>query len=505
MTQSTLKTFPFLQARIALMASVSALVLMETDEQQLEAHQRKVTELEARYQQLNEDNETLYATIDSETRDPTDDERKLLKANQAEMKGLLDDIEDRQSHIATIEARLQPAPRATDPDQAEQPAAEDEPEPRQARAALPRRLARSAPDGSRPVRVEFPRDGRELMGFKNAGHFLDDVKNAALGYRSDTLKTCVMHMGRRMDANATFGEDGAFAIPPDIANDVKKKIDASADLVGLCSRWNTASDRYTWFLDEDEPWNNTAGITGAWLDEGATIGESNPRLTKKTLDVFKFAIAVPATHEILRNASQLEQLIRMASPMKIAEELNRVILSGDGIGKPKGIFNSNLAAVQAKVVGQTAATVVRQNVVGAHNLVHPTCRSSPGFRWIANLDVEPQLDEMVSADNRPLYLPAQSLATAPHDTLRGRPIVYSPHAKALGQPGDLAAIDFSKYMIVFGENLRADFSMHVRFLQDKGVFRFIIHVGGEPMWGKKISEPNTAVQRSFASVIAQRA
>lgn len=512
--------FSALQARLAAFAVSGAVLRMDAEHQQIEQHEARIREMAAEIDQLEADNETIFANADEKGIDLSADDQKVVDQNLSDIEAKQGDIKRREAQLKLLRARVEPSARRSDPedgDDAEDGDGVDQPDPAASRRSARRTDPRTV--SSQRTRVEpAVREQREMMGFKAGAHFLEDVKAASQGYMTSELRNCQMQMQRRMDANVTFGEDGAFAVPPDVANDIKKKIDKSADLVGLCDRWTTSSDRHTWFLDEQEPWSNTNGISGQWLDEGETIGTSSPKLSKIQTDLFKYAIAVPASSEILRSSSQMEQLIRMAAPARIAEELNSVILAGNGIGKPNGIFNSGVLAVQPKETTgfgagtdpQPADTVVRKNVIGAHNKIHPSCRNSPAFRWVANLDVEPQLEEIVDQNGNPLYIAGGSagnpnLAEGPYDKLRGRPLIYSPHSPALGEVGDLAGIDFSKYLIVFGENMRADFSIHVRFLQDEGVFRFIIHVGGRPKWGKKVIEPNSVVQRSFAAAIAQRA
>jgi HK97 family phage major capsid protein len=508
--KTVLVAFHALEARLAAFVATGALLRMDRDLQQIEQHETRINEMMARIDTLEEENETIFAGQDEKGEELGAEDQKTVDANLTEIKSLQGDIGRRNSQLQLLRDRVAVSARRSEaePSKDESEEANDTTRSSSGSARTQTRSIAARRAGARQDRAEPMLRGRDLMGFKSAAHFLDDVRQSALGYQTQDLRNCALQMQRRMDANITFGEDGAFAAPPDVANDIKKKIDASADLVGLCSRWNTNSDRYTWHLDEQEPWSNTNGITGSWIDEGQTIATSSNKLTKVQTDLHKYAIAIPASSEILRSSSQLEQLIRTSAPARIAEELNSVILDGNGVGKPHGIFRSGVLAIQSKESGQTAATIVRKNVTGMHNKVHPTSRTNPAFRFVANLDVEPQLEELKGDDNRPLYLPGggnPNLADKPFDTLRGRPLIYSPHAKALGDVGDLAGIDFSKYLVVFGENLRADFSIHVRFMSDEGVFRFIIHVGGRPMWGKKIVEPNSVQERSFAAAIQQRA
>jgi HK97 family phage major capsid protein len=81
----------------------------------------------------------------------------------------------------------------------------------------------------------------------------------------------------------------------------------------------------------------------------------------------------------------------------------------------------------------------------------------------------------------PVYSPANGDSEAPFGTLMGRPIIPAEYCETLGIEGDIIFADFSQYLVI-DKGVDAVNSMHVRFLTDERVFRFVYRVDGEPMW-----------------------
>src|SRR6185503_17199007 len=95
--------------------------------------------------------------------------------------------------------------------------------------------------------------------------------------------------------------------------------------------------------------------------------------------------------ELLADAQGLaleQYLIRVAT-----EEINFVvgdsIINGSGAGQPQGILTAPWLITVNKESGQTAATVVAQNLVNMWARLWAPCRSNAV--WLINQDVESQL------------------------------------------------------------------------------------------------------------------
>jgi HK97 family phage major capsid protein len=92
------------------------------------------------------------------------------------------------------------------------------------------------------------------------------------------------------------------------------------------------------------------------------------------------------------------------------------------------------------------------------------------------------LSQVIGTAGVPVYLPANGISGQPYGTLFGRPVIPVEYADTLGTEGDITLADYSQYVLADKGGVQTASSMHVAFLTDEMVFRFIYRVDGEPIW-----------------------
>ena len=112
-------------------------------------------------------------------------------------------------------------------------------------------------------------------------------------------------------------------------------------------------------------------------------------------------------------------------------------------------------------------------------------RSRANSVWYINPEIEPLLYTLKVGD-RPVYIPAGGLSDTPYATLFGRPVMPLEQCSAVGDVGDIILADFGQYLLIDKGGINATSSIHVRFLYDENVFRFIYRVDGQPIWNKAL-------------------
>ncbi len=125
-----------------------------------------------------------------------------------------------------------------------------------------------------------------------------------------------------------------------------------------------------------------------------------------------------------------------------------------------------------------------------------------------NQEIEPQLDGLVlpvGTGGVPVYLPPGGIADSPYGRLKGRPVIPIEQAAALGDKGDLMLADFSQYQLIDKGGVQAASSMHVQFLTDEMVFRFIYRVDGQPSWKASLTPYKGSNKLSPFVTLAARA
>jgi hypothetical protein len=74
----------------------------------------------------------------------------------------------------------------------------------------------------------------------------------------------------------------------------------------------------------------------------------------------------------------------------------------------------------------------------------------------------------------------------------------------LGDCGDLAFLDLSRYLLATKGGLQTAQSIHVRFLQDESVLRFINRIDGQPDLASAITPAyGTATVSPFVTIAAR--
>jgi len=248
------------------------------------------------------------------------------------------------------------------------------------------------------------------------------------------------------------------------------------------------------------------GVRGYWLAEADEKTASKPKFRKMELKLKKLAALCYATDELLDDAAALGAVISEAFPEEFAWLIDDAIIRGNGAGQPLGILNSPSLVTVAKEAGQTADTIVYENIVKMWSRM--IARSRRNATWYINQDIEPQLFTMalvVGVGGVPVYLPANGAAGAPYGTLMGRPVEPIEQADTLGDLGDIMLLDLSQYMTIDKGGVERAESIHVRFVYDETVFRFVTRVDGQPMWSSTLTPANSTNTLSPFVTLAARA
>lgn len=98
----------------------------------------------------------------------------------------------------------------------------------------------------------------------------------------------------------------------------------------------------------------------------------------------------------------------------------------------------------------------------------------------------------VGTGGAPIYLPANGAADAPFGTLLGRPLLAVEQAKTIGDSGDISLCDFTNGYIIAekASGMRADISVHYRFINGEAVYRFLMRLDGQPVLSSPITPAN---------------
>jgi HK97 family phage major capsid protein len=246
------------------------------------------------------------------------------------------------------------------------------------------------------------------------------------------------------------------------------------------------------------------GVEFKWLDEVAGKTETRPKFGKINLKLKKCAGLCYASDEILEDSPiSMQPLLNSAFTDALAWSLDWVFINGTGAGQPLGVLNASCLVTIAKESGQAADTIVYENIVNMYSRLWRTDNAI----WLANKNTFPQLATMtLGTANYPIYLPANSAAGRPFNTLMGLPLIFTEHCRTIGDVGDIILADWSQYLVgQKSTGLKFASSIHLKFDYDQTAFRFVYRVDGQPWWISALTPRYSSETLSPFVAIADRA
>lgn len=286
--------------------------------------------------------------------------------------------------------------------------------------------------------------------------------------------------------NETTPSDGGFLVQTDFSSELLQEVYATGVLAPRCRRisisGNSNGIKINGVDETSRASSRSGGIIGYWKDEAAQKTASKPKFRQIELTLHKLIGLCYATDELLSDAAALEGFIRQAFAAEFGFLLDDAIIRGTGAGQPLGILNAGCLVTVAKEAGQTADTIVWENVVKMYARLFAGSRSNAV--WLINQAAEAQLMQMamsVGTGGVPVYLPAGGASQSPYGTLFGRPVMAIEQSSALGEVGDIIFGDFNGYILAEKGGIESAMSIHVKFDYDESVFRFVLRVDGQPV------------------------
>ena len=352
-----------------------------------------------------------------------------------------------------------------------------------------------APVGE-PGGLEQP-DNRENQGFESFGENLIAILRASVpGGQVDRR---LIRAPREMVEERSTGMEestpslGGFLVQTDFSNQLitkthetsvlynrVRKIPISAKANGLKIPGVDETSR-----EDGSRWG---GVRVYWLEEGGTKTASYPKYRIMELSLKKMAGICYLTDELMNDAPAIGAYVSQAFADEFGFKLDDAIINGTGAGQPLGILNAPCLVSISKETGQAADTILWDNIKKMYARLYARGRSN--MLWLINQDCLPQLMSMtqpVGTGGVPVWLPAGAASGKPYDTLLGKPSIEIEQCQTVGTKGDIYLVDLSQYIMIEKGGMQSAVSIHVRFINDETVFRFVFRTDGQPLWNAALT------------------
>jgi HK97 family phage major capsid protein len=284
-----------------------------------------------------------------------------------------------------------------------------------------------------------------------------------------------------LGSNETIPSQGEFLLEPTISQEFLQPLHEEGPLSSFARRMPVGPNSINgWINGIDETSRATGsrwgGVRGYWLAEGDAMTASQPKFKRINWELNGMAVLQYATDYMLRDANLMDAVIRQSSLEELSFMVNDAFFRGSGAGQPKGILNGGavLSAVRDNATAISHADITRM-------ISRLPARAHAKAVWLANPDIMPQIDSLSFTSGSTGILSPYVTYTANGVTmLRGRPVIYNEFSPTLGAVGDLLLVDPGDYLYWEGAGVEGASSIHVQFLTNQTVFRFIYRVDGMP-------------------------
>jgi HK97 family phage major capsid protein len=344
--------------------------------------------------------------------------------------------------------------------------------------------------------------------FRSFGEQMQAVMRASI--RPNNIDSRLLETRAVSGLNEGLPSDGGFLVQTDFATELLKRAYETGQVASRCRRIGISGNANSLKIngiDETSRADGSrwGGVRAYWTAEAGDKSNATPSFRQIELSLTKLTGLAYATDELLQDAGALESVLMTAFSEEFGFKLDDAIINGDGSGKPLGILASSALVSVAKEAGQPADTIQPENLIK----IWSRCwaRSRINSVWFINQDIEPQLFTLgiaVGTGGGTVYMPPGGLSSQPYGTLFGRPVIPIEQCQTLGDKGDIILADMSQYILADKGGVQSASSIHVRFVNDESVFRFVYRVAGQPIWHSALT-PFTGAANTLSPFVTLNA
>jgi len=401
----------------------------------------------------------------------TEDETKTFDALEAKHKGILADIAREEGLEAAKRVGQQHATAGADPDQA----------------------AAAASAKAAGVRVEVGKDNADddpKRGFRDHREFLGAVMAAGRNPLRIDGRLRRLQAAQGSDEQGAYSDPhGGFFVPHALAPGILSIAPEDDPLLPLVTPVPMQAPTVSYNARVDK--NHSASVSGGFVvtrrPETVDGTPSRTQFEQVTLTANEeFGLAV-ATERILTDSPQsFVAIIQAGFRDEFAANGMNERINGLGTGERQGYMKTGCKIAVGKQGGQSAATIVKENI----DKMAARCWRYSRSVWIANHNTRPQLKSLVQVVGTGGNAVSYFTNEGGRELLDGRPIYFTEFAPTIGTEGDLALLVPSEYLEGTYQTEQYAESMHVRFAAAERMFRFYRRNDGQWWWKTALTPKN---------------
>ena len=344
--------------------------------------------------------------------------------------------------------------------------------------------------------------------FRSFGEQLSAVARAAQQKNIGAVDNRLLQIQAAVQgASEGTASDGGFLVQTDFTSELLRLAHSTGKLLGKTRRIPIGANSNGLKINAVDETSRVdgsrwGGVRAYWVGEGVTLTDTQPKYRQMELTLQKLTGLYYATDELLMDMTALGEAASIAFAEEFGFKIDDALFRGTGAGMPLGVLAHAGTVSVAKETNQPAATILKANVEKMYARMWAPSLSNA--EWHINQDCWPQLFGMsaeIGVGGAPVFLPPGGLSAPPFGTLLGRPILPLEQCQTVGTVGDIMLADWRQYLIIEKGGIEAASSIHVEFLTDQTVFRFILRMDGQPMRNAALTPfKGTLTQSSFVTL-----
>ena len=184
--------------------------------------------------------------------------------------------------------------------------------------------------------------------------------------------------------------------------------------------------------------------SASWVDEEGTITDSDDAFNQVSIGAYKLGTLIKISNELLNDSAfNLESYISKEFARRIGSKEEEAFFTGNGTGKPVGIFNATGGAEVGVTTASATAITADELIDLFYSLKAPYRKKAV---WILNDSTVKAIRKLKDKNDNYLWQPALTAGTP--DTILGRPVYTSSFVPSIAAGAKTIAFgDFSYYWI----------------------------------------------------------
>lgn len=437
----------------------------------------------------------LRDKVQAEKRAMTDEERIKLTAATERKKTQREFKASFLDEKAALTVDLAKAEAAND-------AIRNEPDPGETPEAKAARLA----NGNTRIEVV---DMTKKQGF--FGRQLQAVYNYAVqganGISASDRDLLKPMMAAATGLNTDTPSEGGFLVGSERSNTVLQRAYSQGEVLSRVGRMpiGAGSNGMTIpAIDETSRADNSrfGGIVSGWLGQGNTLTSGKPKFRIMDMKLRKVGAFVYATDEQLADAVALESWINTYLPLELTFRTEDAVINGVGSNQPLGVLNSGAVI---SITRSSSSRILSEDLRAMVNRMWAPLWGSAVF--LVDQSTLGEFDQLGIAVGTggfadPSYKAAGSVPGQKYATYKNIPIIPVEYCAALGTSGDIVLVSLPEYTVIDKGGVESASSIHVAFLTDEQVFRFMYRVDGQLNWNAAMTPKSGGATLSSAIVLS---